>query len=436
MSKSLKEIAQAYCTKQPHQIDYVLEGAPLLAMMPFVPTSNGILHFFEKVHEVGAAEFVDLDGALPVVDVDTEIDSKTLGVMGFKIRGKVDTVKIATKGGTFSHYLARKAPKVMSASGMALEQKIARLAKVYNARNSQIINAGGTGASTYSIYAFRFVDDEYCGLYDEDGFGKGAMFDTQMISGGNLYEDKDGRDVYGAAFRCYIDIMMENPYCSAAIVNITADKPVTSEMMDRLLKMVRAGKNGKTVIVGHPEALEFVNRLKNPFNTSSESINTKVTSWNGTPILDDWNFPSAEAAMTSTTDSTTYKLSLSGKDTVVEDAYFFKGEALTADGSIESEAVNLGKGGVLSRIGIRAKAATAITGASDDASVSIEIQHSDKKDGSYTALESVALTAAAAKDDTLVDYVLPEKFKGWAKIKITSGTGIAGSVTAYGILVS
>lgn len=435
MSKNLKEIAIANCSKQPHQIDYVLEDAPLLARIPFVPTSNGILHFFEKVHEVGAADFVNLDGALPVADVDTEIDSRTLGVMGFKIRGAVDTVRLTTKGGTFDQYLARKAPKVMKASGAAMETKIARLAKVYNTRNNQLINAGGSGTATYSIFAFRFVEDEMCGLYDPDGFGKGALFDTQMLSGGKLYEDKDGKDVYGAAFRCYIDFMMENPLCSAAIVNITSDKPVTSEMVDKLLKKVRAGKGGTTVIVGHPEAIEFINKLKNPFSTQSESITTKVTTYNGVPVIEDWNFPGQENAMTSLTDTSTSKLTLSGKDTVVDDARFFTAKAVTAGGSIESDEINLGKGGVLSSIGVKVVANTAITGVGEEAALTIEIQHRSATNQSFETLHSLELTAAAAAGDVLLDYVMPSNFKGYAKIKITAAAGIAGSVDAYGLLI-
>ncbi len=143
MAKTLKEISTAYCAKQPHQIDYVLESAPFLARVPFQATSKGLMHFFEKVKSVDAAGFVGIDEALPVADVDTEVESRTLGIMGFKIHGGVDTVKLVTKGGTFAEYLAAKSPKVMTASGMALERKIARLAKVYAARNGRLINAGG-----------------------------------------------------------------------------------------------------------------------------------------------------------------------------------------------------------------------------------------------------------------------------------------------------
>lgn len=433
MSKNLKEIVIAACPKQPHQIDYVFEEAPLLAKIPFVETSNGLMHFFEKIKEVDAASFVDIDGALPVVDVDTELDSKTLSVLGFKIRGGVDTVRITTKGGTFASYLARKAPKVMKASGAALESKLARLAKIYNARNGQIINAGGSGSATYSIFAFRFVEDEFCGLYDAEGFGKGAMFDTQMLSGGNVYEDKDGKDVYGAAFRSYIDILMENPNCSACIVNITDSNPVTADMLNKLLKMVRAGKGGTTVIVANPYATAFIDKLKNPFSTQADAISTHIRQYNGVEIIDDWNFPEAENAMSTLTDTTTYKLSLSEKDTVVEDARLFTAKALAAGDSIESEAINFGTGGVLSSIGIIGKAATALTGATSEQKITIEIEHSAKKDGSFTTLATHELTAAADAGDTILDYILPASFKGWAKVKITCGTGIAGSVDVYGL---
>ena len=224
MAKTLKEISTAYCAKQPHQIDYVLESAPFLARVPFQATSKGLMHFFEKVKSVDAAGFVGIDEALPVADVDTEVESRTLGIMGFKIHGGVDTVKLVTKGGTFAEYLAAKSPKVMTASGMALERKISRLAKVYAARNGRLIDAGGTGDSTYTIMAFRLLEGELCGLYDPNGFGQGAFFTTQLLNGGQLYEDPaTGKDLYGASFRSYVDFMMENPAVLAPIQTSLSD---------------------------------------------------------------------------------------------------------------------------------------------------------------------------------------------------------------------
>lgn len=433
MSMNLKEIAIAYCNKQPHQIDSVLEGAPLLARFPFEATTNGLMHFFEKVKSVDAAGFVDIDGALPIADVDTEIDSRTLGILGFKIKGGVDTVRLTTKGAGFAAYLARKAPKVMRASGMKMEQRIAQLAKIYAARNGNIINAGGSGSGCFTIFAFRLLEGEMCGLYDPDGFGQGAFFETLMLNGGALYEDKDGKDVYGASYKSYIDIMMENPKCVGAIANIKENN-LTRSMVDDLLASVRAGDVGDTIIVGSPYALQALYGLKNPFSTQSESISTKITSWNGVDILEDWNFPMGEDAMTSVTDTGTSKLVFStAGDTTSKEARFFSSTALAAGDAITSQEINLGKGGVLSKIAVRVNAASALTGISGDQTLKIEIQQ--KVSSSWKSIYTTELTAAAAAGENLVDYTLPESFTGTARVVITAGTGITGSVDAYGLLV-
>lgn len=434
MAKTLKEISTAYCTRQPHQIDYVLESAPLLERIPFMATSRGLMHFFEKVRSVDAAGFVGIDESLPVADVDTEVESRTLGIMGFKIRGGVDTVKLVTKGGTFAEYLAMKSPKVMTASGMALEQKIARLAKVYAARNGRLIDAGGTGDATYTIMAFRLLEGELCGLYDPNGFGQGAFFTTLLLNGGELYEDpSSGKDLYGASFRSYVDFMMENPACVSGIANIEADK-LTPAMVDDMLMNVRAGDQGTTIIVAHPKALQFLNSMKNPFSTQGNTISTAVDSWNGVPILADWNFMGAEEAMDSVTDTTTHKLTLSGADTVSGNAWFFKGQAVSTSAAT-SEALNLGKGGVLGSIAVRVKAAGELTGLASGTGITITVQHSDKADGSFSTLHTETVEAAPASGDYLMDYTLPEKFKGYAKVQVTGAEGVSGNLDAYAVLV-
>ena len=434
MAKTLKEIAIANCTKQPHQIDCVLESAPMLERIPFMATSKGLMHFYEKVKSVDAAGFVGIDEALPVADVDTNVESRTLGIMGFKIHGGVDTVKLVTKGGSFSEYLAMKSPKVMTASGMALEQKIARLAKVYAARNGKLINAGGTGAETYTIMAFRFLEGELCGLYDPNGFGQGAFFTTQLLNGGQLYEDPaTGKDLYGASFRSYVDFMMENPACVAGIANLTADK-LTAAMVDDMLMNVRAGDQGTTIIVGHPKALQFINSMKNPFSTQGTTISTAISTWNGIPILADWNFMGAEAAMASVTDTSSYKLSLSGMDTVSDNGWFFKNKALAAE-EAASEVLNLGKGGVLSSLAIRVKAAGELTGVASGTGITITVQHSDKADGDFTKLHSETIEAVPADGGYLMDYTLPEKFKGYAQLLVTGAEGVSGNIDAYAVLV-
>ena len=40
MPETLRELSARYATKQPHQVDSLLEGAPLLSKVPFVKSTH------------------------------------------------------------------------------------------------------------------------------------------------------------------------------------------------------------------------------------------------------------------------------------------------------------------------------------------------------------------------------------------------------------
>ena len=62
--KSFREIAIANSTKQPDMVDQVLEGNPILDMIPMQPASHGLWNLYEEQGTVTGAGLVDFDSEL------------------------------------------------------------------------------------------------------------------------------------------------------------------------------------------------------------------------------------------------------------------------------------------------------------------------------------------------------------------------------------
>ena len=424
LGQTLREISTEYAQKQPHQVDYLLAGTPLLDRMPFVPSTHGLQHVFERISEIGEGTFVKVDQALPEADVSAELDRINLGVFGFRITAGIDKVAAIAGKGNFAGYLARKAPKIMTKSGMRFETDYAKLLKRYAIENGNVVNAGGTGSDCHTIFVVRFIEDEVCGLYDENGFGSGALFDTIPLSGGNPYTDKDGVTVYGADFKTYCGFMVENPHAVAIVTNITKGKPLTQAMLDEACLMADVDGLGTAYIVGSGKSNQFINALKDPHYTQSESYSTRIKDWNGTEIINDSNFPKGEDAVDIDTEKT--MVTVPEKPSLRED--ILDGADLPQNDEIESEAFGFGKGGQNGSVVLYLKADTDLTLTSD---ATIELLHASKKAGEYTTLTKMGIKTGT-KAGFFQDFVLPPSFKGWLKAKITTtDSAAAGKISVW-----
>ena len=424
LGQTLREISTEYAQKQPHQVDYLLAGTPLLDRMPFVPSTHGLQHVFERISEIGEGTFVKVDQALPEADVSAELDRINLGVFGFRITAGIDKVAAIAGKGNFAGYLARKAPKIMTKSGMRFETDYAKLLKRYAIENGNVVNAGGTGSDCHTIFVVRFIEDEVCGLYDENGFGSGALFDTIPLSGGNPYTDKDGVTVYGADFKTYCGFMVENPHAVAIVTNITKGKPLTQAMLDEACLMADVDGLGTAYIVGSGKSNQFINALKDPHYTQSESYSTRIKDWNGTEIINDSNFPKGEDAVDIDTEKT--MVTVPEKPSLRED--ILDSVDLPQSNEIESEAFGFGKGGQNGSVVLYLKADTDLTLTSD---ATIELLHASKKAGEYTTLTKMGIKTGT-KAGFFQDFVLPPSFKGWLKAKITTtDSAAAGKISVW-----
>jgi len=294
---TFREIAIANSPKQPLMVDQLLEEAPILGSLPMSPSSNGFQHNYEEVEAVTGAGLVDMDEALPEVNSTTKLDKIDLSILGGTM--KVGEDKAKAFGGP-GNYFAQKQPLILKKSGMDAEQSIlynSIRAKALTTGGDHQISAGGSNNTNYSILAVKWAAGETTGLFDPNGFGRGVLMDTMAINGGNVYEDSNGRLVYGMRMKSTIGMMLANERYVSSIVNIdidsTTQKIPTEMQIDALVESVRGQIGGGTVLYMHPKVLSQLYKYKASslqLDVGNRDIDRSFNLWNGIPIITSYNF--------------------------------------------------------------------------------------------------------------------------------------------------
>lgn len=297
-----REIAIEHSEKQPRMVDQLLEDSPILDLIPFEETSHGLYNVYEEVVDVQGGGLVDMDEALPVVNVDTKLEQTSLSVIGGKMFVGEDKAK---QFGGPENYFAKKQGSILRKTGMDLEKSILYnniRAKAIESGGEHLIDAGGTDGNNYSILAIKWVDGETTGLYDESGFGKGMLMDVKALNGGNLSEftqtTADGRSVtvngYGLRMKSYIGMQLANARYVSSIVNVdVADSDLPTEaQIDDLIDSVRGQTGGSTWLYMHPKVYTSLFKYKGDsleLNIGDDIVRQFMT-WNGIPIITSYNF--------------------------------------------------------------------------------------------------------------------------------------------------
>lgn len=289
---TLKEIAAQYATAQPQQVDDITVNCPVLDVAQFYPTNKGLHHAYEKIEEIGEAAFVEMDAPLPSADISRKLKTDDLGILGFSMEAPVDKLTdLYGRNDPFASYLADKAPMIIRKSAMSVEKKIIALFLAYANQVGNIESCGATGTG-HAIIAVRFTQDNFCGLYDPNGFGQGAMFDVLPLSGGGAYKNSSGVTCYGADFKSYLDFLLDNTKCVGAIVNIDGTHKPTADMIDDMLAKAHAGEDGVTRIITHPMTMKYIRAIKGnalSMGVGETNISRAVNSWDQIPIVTSYN---------------------------------------------------------------------------------------------------------------------------------------------------
>ena len=292
---TLYEIATSLKNNQQTVVDAITCEATILRDLPMEESSHGLWNIYESMNGVTGGDIVELDAKLPTVGVDSELKQTDLSIIGGEMEVGEDT---ARKLGGPAAYFARKATPVLRKTGMSAEHRV-----LYNGfrefalQNNNVISAGGSAGTNYSILCVHYVPGEITGVYDAEGFGDGKTFDLSPIAGGNLYKNADGKLVYGMRLKTYFGLQLANADYVSAIVNcdIANDKESartfpTAMMIDDLLVNAKAGQN--TFIFCHPKVKSYLgNAYKlDRLSVQGNGFSTVIDAWNGVPIITSFNF--------------------------------------------------------------------------------------------------------------------------------------------------
>jgi len=311
IKNTFREVAIGLSSKQPELVDYLLEDAPILDVVPFQPTSSGLNHVYEELLDVTGAGLVDLDGELTNVDSTSELKQTALSILGGTIEVGEDKAK---QFGSAGAYFAGKIPAVLRKTGADTETSIlynslrsaailARSNTSLTGRLDHAISATGNSNTNYSIICVKWEPGAVTGLYDPNGFGRGLLFDMEAINGGDLYYTKQSAYKtlgYGMRMKSYFSILTANPRNISTIVNIDIsdanpanwDLP-TSAQIDDIIDAVRGQVGGNTMLLMHPKVKSALGSFKEAkLNTFVQEGEYKRTfdAWNGIPLVTSYNF--------------------------------------------------------------------------------------------------------------------------------------------------
>lgn len=286
-------------------INYMVEEAPFLALMPMSETTHGWQDIAEVVVAVDGLTEVDLDAPLSEVNYDSKLETVNVSTYGAKMSVAEDTAKM---WGSAGNYFAKKTPKIMARTGQTFDQTLlVNSFRQYAVTNGNIVKAGGASTTNYSIVGVTWERDAVTGIYNPEGFGSGRMLDIKPINGGNLYEidpvNKAGVLGYGMRLKTNMGVKLLNPYKVGAIVNIDIVNKASDfvgRMLSQLLVNIRGNMN--SVFVCHPTLIPYIDEFKvgklNLIN-SDMGINTRLYEWNGARIIADYNMPNGNEALVS-----------------------------------------------------------------------------------------------------------------------------------------
>ncbi len=294
MGITLKELSAKYARKQPEQVDYLTEEAPVLAVLPFEQASHGLWNMYEEVDDVAGAGWVEMNAPLPSVDVIGNLRKVDLSILGGEIECPEDTAKLF---GGKEAYFSKKLPKVIRKSGMSAETRIVYdNFRAYALKNKTAVSAGSTANNNYTILAVRFVSSETCGLYSPECFVQGSLLSTTPICDGGLYKATSGKHqgvlVHGIRLKAYLGLQIANKYSVAAVVNVNRDNVPTETMIDDLLASVRAVP-GSAYLFMHEKARNLLHRYKSSalqITPGGKDLDRQITHWNGVQIVTSYNF--------------------------------------------------------------------------------------------------------------------------------------------------
>ncbi|MDR3235014.1 MAG: hypothetical protein LBT46_15365 [Planctomycetaceae bacterium] len=297
------DLNKASTVNQRMLIDNVTAESPILAAIPFEKASHDYHNLFERVTAAQGVDVVDLDGPLPIIDSETQLDQSNLTPLGGKILMPEDKV---IKYGGVEKYLAKRLPPAMRQSGMKIEKSLFLnnfLGKAVEFSNAVSASETPADMPNYAaMAAITWSPGEVTGLFSPLPYADprlGQVFETSALNGGNRYDyrhpvDKVDIVVYGATVKTLIGMQLENKLKIAALVNIGATAVPTATQLVELVK--RASFGTTTRIYCNPSLALRIAAYYSTQNHGNGLITVQPggqVSIVGVPVITSFNIPEA-----------------------------------------------------------------------------------------------------------------------------------------------
>lgn len=299
-------------------VDSILRKAPFVGVMPTMAANKGRANVYEETVDIDALPQTELDAPLVSINATSKLGQANL----FHLSAKQDigVGKLNELGISAPEYFASKAAKVFGRTAQGLERTFInqirdtavavakKTGTEFTGKQAKSL-AGSTSNSQFSISIVTFAEGEVTGLYNPTGFGDMGMFDVSQVGGGTRL-DANNVEQYTYAYRMDAGFQIANPKYATTIVNIenAADLvgSITTAKLDYWLSVMleRAfPEEGNTLIVMSPALLTAINHAfkVNDIRFASEIANyeTRLSAWDGIPILTSRNILSGTEAVIS-----------------------------------------------------------------------------------------------------------------------------------------
>ena len=317
MGTILQEIAVSHKVdeKDIKMVDTLTENAPILRIMPFIASSDGVTHNVEELIAVTGGSWLDLDDPYPVVTNQTKLTPTSLSKIGGEVEGTKNKVANILGGNRtleekLEHYFGRKIPSDVKYTAQSVDNKLFNffynkaIGGTLNTNYFQAETVDGGNNNHAAIIAVRFEDDVCGAVYNSNIDTGDPIFRILNPDGDDptaMHKNSSGQWVYSRIFEMDIGILAAgvNNRNVAALVNIKEGTIFEQKWIDRLLEAVRADNNN-TFLIMHPRLMsDHLNQFvqdKMPvvvggnIRTAGGNSGVPFTRWAGfTPFLPDYN---------------------------------------------------------------------------------------------------------------------------------------------------
>lgn len=302
MPTTFKEIVQAFSPDLAVPVDEITEGNPLFQTATFQESNRGMVHLYEKLEEVIAAEAIDFTDAYGNVDASFTLKDKSLAFFAGLHEVHTNVVDEAY-GGSFMDYLAKKMPVIyqQTLNNISFDTYYSVLRPFAKAEN-KLLDAGGNSGENNSLFVCRWQEDQLTGLINGNwAQERGGVFIANMLSGGERYNTGDDKPKFGATIELPVGYLPANSKNISGIVNVDLDS-ISDEDLSRLvtksITMARPGAGGRTVAYAHPYLVSRIGAMREAKNAGLSAEGLYLAELGGVEIVGDWNLSEKEADYT------------------------------------------------------------------------------------------------------------------------------------------